>query len=157
VENEVSDALVANNTTPVRFISGIVIDPANPNHGWVSYGGYNSVAPTGQTAVPGHVFEVTWDGVSALATFTLLDRTGEDALGDLPINSMVRDDATGDLYVATDFTVIRRSARTGHWHLAGDGLPMVEVSSLAIDQSTRVIYAATHGRSAWRLDLGAFK
>jgi hypothetical protein len=30
---------------------------------------------------------------------------------------------------------------------------MVEVSSLAIDQSKRVIYAATHGRSAWRLNL----
>ena len=153
-QNEVSDALVANNTTPVRFISGIVIDPANPNHGWVSYGGYNSVAPTGQTAVPGHVFEVTWDGVSAVATFTLLDGKGNNGLGDLPINAMVRDDATGDLYVATDFTVLRRNAKNGHWHLAADGLPMVEVSSLAIDQSTRVIYAATHGRSAWRLSLG---
>jgi hypothetical protein len=152
-QNEVSDALVANNTTPVRFISGIVIDPANPNHGWVSYGGYNAVAPTGQTAVPGHVFEVTWDGVSALATFTLLDGTGEGSLGDLPINAMVRDDMSGDLYVATDFTVLRRSARTGHWHTAAGGMPMVEVSSLAIDQSKRVIYAATHGRSAWRLAL----
>ena len=150
---EVSDALVANNTTPVRFISGIVIEPANPNHGWVSYGGYNAAAPTGQTAVPGHVFEMTWDGVSALATFTPLDGTGRTALGDLPVNAMVRDDATGDLYVATDFTVLRRSARTGHWHPAGAGLPMVEVSSLAIDQSKRVIYAATHGRSAWRLNL----
>jgi hypothetical protein len=152
-QNEVSDALVANNTTPVRFISGIVIDPADSNHGWVSYGGYNSVAPTGQTAVPGHVFEVTWDGVSAVATFKLLDGTGPGALGDLPINSIVRDDATGDLYVATDFTVLRRSARSGHWHPAGASLPMVEVSSLALDQSKRVIYAATHGRSAWRLDL----
>jgi hypothetical protein len=66
---------------------------------------------------------------------------------------MVRDDATGDLYVATDFTVLRRNARTGHWHPAAEGLPMVEVSSLAVDQSTRVIYAATHGRSAWRLAL----
>jgi hypothetical protein len=152
-QNEVSDALVANNTTPVRFISGIVIDPANPNHGWVSYGGYNASAPAGQTAVPGHVFEVTWDGVSAVATFRSLDGSGRSALGDLPVNAMVRDDATGDLYVATDFTVLRRNARTGHWHPAAEGLPMVEVSSLAVDQSTRVIYAATHGRSAWRLAL----
>jgi len=152
-QNEVSDALVANNTTPVRFISGIVIDPANPNHGWVSYGGYNAAAPAGQTPVPGHVFEVTWDGVSAVATFSSLDGSGRSALGDLPVNAMVRDDATGDLYVATDFTVIRRNAKTGHWHPAAAGLPMVEVSSLAIDQSTRVIYAATHGRSAWKLAL----
>jgi len=152
-ENEVSDALVAANTTPVRFISGIVVDPKNPNHAWVSYGGYNSVAPAGQTAVSGHVFEVTWDGVSTHATFTSLDGSGAGALGDLPVNSMVRDDKTGDLYVATDFTVLRRDAKTGHWHTSGKGMPMVEVSSLAIDQSKRVIYAATHGRSAWRLDL----
>jgi hypothetical protein len=66
---------------------------------------------------------------------------------------MVRDDATGDLYVATDFNVLRRNAKSGHWHTAAPGLPMVEVSSLAIDQSKRVIYAATHGRSAWRLGL----
>jgi ligand-binding sensor domain-containing protein len=108
----------------------------------------------GQTAVPGHVFEVTWDGVSANATFTVLDGVGEGSLGDLPINTMVRDDATGDLYIGTDFSVLRRDARTGHWHSASNGLPMVEISSLAIDQSKRVIYAATHGRSGWRLKLG---
>jgi hypothetical protein len=56
---------------------------------------YNAAAPAGQPAVPGHVFEVTWDGVSALATFTSLDGTGRSALGDLPVNAMVRDDATG--------------------------------------------------------------
>jgi len=152
-EFEVSDALVANNTTPVRFISGIVIDPNNSNHAWVSYGGYNAVHPATQTAVLGHVFEVTWDGVSPKATFTLLDGTGQGALGDLPINSLGRDDETGDLYAATDFTVLRRDAKTGHWHTAAKGLPMVEVSSLAIDSGKRVLYAATHGRSAWRLDL----
>ncbi|HUD68570.1 MAG TPA: hypothetical protein VMQ17_28565 [Candidatus Sulfotelmatobacter sp.] len=79
--------------------------------------------------------------------------TGEGSLGDLAINAMVRNDTSGDLYVATDFTVLRRGARTGHWHTAAGGMPMVEVSSLAIDQSKRVIYAATHGRSAWRLAL----
>lgn len=153
-ENEVSNTLVTPATTPVRFVSGIAIDPTNPNHGWVSYGGYDSVAEVGgETTVPGHVFDVKWDGVSAQATFTLLDGAGNGALGDLPVNSLVRDDATGDLYVATDFGVLRRDSRTGHWHTAASGLPMVEVSSLAIDSSKRVLYAATHGRSAWQLNL----
>lgn len=79
------------------------------------------------------------------------------ALGDLPINSLVRDDLTGDLYAATDFGVLRRDAQTGHWHTAAKGLPMVEVSSLAIDSSKRVMYAATHGRSAWRVVLATPK
>ena len=151
---EVSDVLVANNSTPVRFVAGIAIDPTNPNHGWVAYGGYNSVHPVSQQAVGGHVFEVTWSGVATdKAVFTLLDGTGDGALGDLPINSLVRDDKTGDLYAATDFAVLRRSARTGHWSLASAGMPMVEVSGLAIDQATRVLYAASHGRGAWRLML----
>ncbi|MFL5429607.1 MAG: hypothetical protein ACJ79M_08295 [Myxococcales bacterium] len=153
-EFEVSDALGANNTTPVRFISGIAIDPANPNHGWVSYGGYNAVTPVGQRAIPGHVFEVAWDGVAPRAKFTLLDGTGPGALGDLPLNALVRDDLTGDLFVANDFGVLRRDAKSGHWHVAAQGMPMVEVSSLAIDSTNRVLYAATHGRSAFRLRLG---
>ena len=154
-EFEISDALVANNTTPVRFISGIAIDPANSNHAWVSYGGYNGVAPLGQTAVPGHVFEVTWDGKSPRAKFTNLDGAGAGALGDLPLNALVRDDLTGDLFVANDFGVLRREAKSGHWHVAAKGMPMVEVSSLAIDSTNRVLYAATHGRSAFRLRLGS--
>ena len=96
---------------------------------------------------------MTWDGVSAKATFTSLDGTGGGALGDLPINSLVRDDKTGDLYAATDFGVLRRDAKSGHWHNAASGLPMVEVSSLALDSNGRVLYAATHGRSAWQLQL----
>ncbi len=150
-ENEVSNTLISTPTTPVRFVSGIAIDPNNPNHAWVSYGGYNSVA--GSTTVPGHVFDVKWDGVSALATFTSLDGTGQGALGDLPINSLVRDDLTGDLYVATDFGVLRQDGGRPPAHGRLEGLPMVEVSSLAIDSSKRVMYAATHGRSAWRLQL----
>jgi hypothetical protein len=151
-EFEVSDAISANNTTPARFISGIVIDPKNPNHGWVSYGGYNGIS-SGNIAVPGHVFEVTWDGSSPIATFTSLDGTGAAALGDLPVNSLVRDDRTGDLYAATDFAVLRRDAKSGHWHIASGGMPMVEIASLAIDQNTRVLYAASHGRGGWRLQL----
>ena len=78
---------------------------------------------------------------------------GFGALGDLPVNTLVRDDLTGDLYVGNDFAVLRRDGRTGHWHIASRRIPVVEISSLAIDANNRVLDAATHGRSAWRLDL----
>jgi len=71
------------------------------------------------------------------------------------LNALVRDDLTGDLFVANDFGVLRREAKSGHWHVAAKGMPMVEVSSLAIDSTNRVLYAATHGRSAFRLRLGS--
>ena len=39
------------------------------------------------------------------------------------------------------------------WTEAGGGLPKVEVSSLTIVPNARLLYAATHGRSAWKLTL----
>jgi hypothetical protein len=39
------------------------------------------------------------------------------------------------------------------WVTAGTGLPMVEVAGLTIVPGARVLYAATHGRSAWKLKL----
>ena len=38
--------------------ASIYVDPANANHAWISYSGYNVNTP----AQPGHVFEVTWSG-----------------------------------------------------------------------------------------------
>jgi hypothetical protein len=37
--------------------------------------------------------------------------------------------------------------------VAGTGLPMVEVPGLTILPDQRLLYAATHGRSAWSLKL----
>jgi hypothetical protein len=129
--------------SPGRFITGITIDPASSNHAWVSYSGYNVNTP----AQPGHVFEVTWSGASAIWA----DRSYN--LPDLPITSVVRDDVTGDLYAASDFGVMRLAQSSTTWTVAGTGLPNVEVPGLTIVPSARLLYAATHGRSAWFLQL----
>lgn len=129
---------------PSRYPSNIYIDPANPHHAWISYSGYNVNTP----ATPGHVFEVTWSGTG---TGTWVDRSYN--LPDFPITALVRDDVKGDLYAASDFGVMKLSKGTTSWAVAGSGLPMVEVAGLNIVPSQRVLYAATHGRSAWRLQL----
>lgn len=133
---------------PNRFVTSIYVDPTNANHAWISYSGYSAITPTR----PGHVFEVTWDGL-ATATWTALDGGSGGPMGDLPVTALVRDDPTGDLYAATDFGVMRRPAGTEHWHLAGAEMPAVEVTALSINTSARVLYAATHGRGAYRLKL----
>ncbi len=129
--------------SPSRFPSGIYVDTRNKNHAWVSYSGYNVNTP----ATPGHVFEVTWNG--AAATFTDISYN----LPDFPITSVVQDDATGDLYASSDFGVMRLGRHSTTWSVAGGGLPMVEVTKLSIVPSERILYAATHGRSAWVLRL----
>lgn len=140
------DSLAAN--APGRFVSSIYVDPANPNHAWISYSGYNFNTP----AQPGHVFEVTYDPNAGTATWTSLD-SGSGPMGDLPVTDLVRDDVTGNLYASTDFGVLTLPAGTTTWLSAGPGMPRVEVSGLTIVPSARKLYAATHGRSAWVMQL----
>jgi hypothetical protein len=137
------DGLAAND--PGRFVSGIYVDPANPNHAWVSYSGYNFNTP----AQPGHVFEVTYNQGAGTATWTDISTN----VGDLPVTDVVRDDTTGDLYASNDFGVMMLPSGTTTWVAAGTGMPMVEVAGLTIVPGARKLYAATHGRSAWQLTL----
>ena len=132
-------------TAPNRFISSIHIDPANPNHAWISYSGFSSATP----AAPGHVFEVTFNPATNTATWASLDND----LGDIPLTDLVRDDVTGDLFASSDFGVFKRAAGATEWTTAAPGMPQVEVAGLTIVPSQRKLYAATHGLSAWSLNL----
>ncbi len=130
---------------PARAVSQIAVDPANANHAWIGYNGYNVNTP----AQPGHVFNVTRTGPS---TATWVDISFN--LPDFPVTALVRDDKTGDLYAGSDFGVMKLPFGTTVWVVAGSGLPMVECPGLTIDSAARVLYVATHGRSGWSMDLG---
>ena len=69
------------------------------------------------------------------------------------MNDLVRDDASGDLYASTDFGVMTLENGDNAWERAGRGLPNVEVAGLTA-VSGRRLFAATHGLSAWYLNLG---
>jgi hypothetical protein len=131
---------------PNRFVSSIYVDSADGNHAWVSYSGFNSNTP----ATPGHVFEVTYDPGTGLSTW--VERSYD--MADIPVTDLVRDGITGDLYAANDFGVLLLAAGTTSWVEAASGMPNVEVAGLTIVPGARILYAATHGLSAWRLNLG---
>ncbi|MFL6014770.1 MAG: exo-alpha-sialidase [Gaiellaceae bacterium] len=137
--------------SPGRYITRIYVDPTNANHAWISYSGFSTATPS----QPGHVFEVTFNPAGPSATFTAIDDTSITAggLGDIPVTSVIRDDATGDLYVSTDFGVYMLASGQTTWTKAADGLPNVEVAGLTFVPSTRTILAATHGLGAWQLKL----
>ncbi len=134
-------------STPERFVSGIAVDPADPNHAFISFSGYNAYANTAGTA-PGHVFDVQYDPNTHTATWKNIDYD----LGDQPITDIALD-TNGDLYASTDFGVDVLSKGTTAWVPASTGLPSVAVYGLTIDRTNRVLLAATHGRSAWQLAL----
>jgi hypothetical protein len=113
----------------------------------VSFSGYQAYTP----GKNGHVFDVTYDPGSHTATWK--DMSFD--LGDQPITGVVENEATGDLYAATDFGVLRLPNGSNQWSDAATGMPHVAVYGLAVSQSGHVLYAATHGRGAYRLRLPA--
>ena len=145
------DNLPSATADPNRFPSSIYIDPANSNHAWISYSGYNANTPS----QPGHVFEVTYNPSANAgagdATWTNLDG-GTGPMGDLPVTALVRT-TRGDLYAGTDFGVLRLEKGSSSWTVGGTGLPAVEVAGLTLVNGSQVLYAATHGRSVWSLKI----
>jgi len=73
-------------------------------------------------------------------------------IGDQPVTGIAWDGSAKNLYVSTDFTVLAQG-KNGTWQVAAPGLPLVATYGLTIDSNAGVLYAATHGRSAWRLNL----
>jgi hypothetical protein len=130
---------------PNRFVSGIVVDPADANHAYVSFGGYQALTPT----QPGHVFDVHYNPGTLAATWVDLSAN----LGDQPVTDVALDDLTGSLYASLDYGVVVLRRGSASWTPAAGSLPAVAVYGLTIDSRARVLYAATHGRGAFKLDL----
>ena len=120
---------------------------------------------------PGHVFSVTNTGVTGGGTFTNLHvENGSSAYptpfsdGDLPVSDVVRDDSTHTLYVGTDFGVLQGTNDGASWSTM-EGMPRYEIMHLEMQPSNRVatcttagpckkvLYAATHSRGIWKVDL----
>jgi hypothetical protein len=141
------DSLAAN--SPGRYVTGIYIDPDDANHAWISYSGFNAATPS----TPGHIFSVSYDAGNGTATWTSLD----GSLGDLPLTDVVVDGDTA--YVSSDFGVLKSSG--GAWTPAASGMPNVEVAGLTLvpgenghgHHNDAILYAASHGLGAWKLDL----
>jgi hypothetical protein len=134
-------------STPERFVSGIAVDPADPNHAFISFSGYNAYASAAGTAT-GHVFDVHYSPGTHTATWKDISYD----LGDQPITDVALD-TNGDLYASTDFGVLRLPTGSTSWVQAGRGLPNVAVYGLTLAQSSHTLYAATHGRGAYALTL----
>jgi hypothetical protein len=156
---------IDNLSSPSRFPSSFYPDPSDPTAAWVSYSGFNAATPT----TPGHVFRVVEgpSGTPGNGTFTNLNVEGGTSgfptptgNGDLPVADVIRDDATGTFYAATDFGVLKGTPGAGGavtW-AATPGMPRFEVTQLTPVQSSRdactancihAIYAVTHSQGIW--------
>jgi uncharacterized protein (TIGR03437 family) len=122
---------------PLRAITHIAVDPLDPATAYVTFSGFSTA-----TTTPGHVFKTPNHGQ------IWLDISGN--LPNLPVSDLVIDpDVPGTLYIATDAGVMITTDGGNTWSTLGSGLPKVVVSSLALHRPSRILRAATHGRSVW--------
>jgi photosystem II stability/assembly factor-like uncharacterized protein len=125
---------------PNRWITRVAPDPHVASAVYVTISGYRN------NEQDAHLFYsddygVTWQNISS----------------DLPVgplNDVVPDpDIAQRLYVASDFGTYVTTDRGGHWIALGENLPAVPVIQLVLHNATRVLTAATYGRSMYTLDL----
>lgn len=122
---------------PLRTVTHIAVDPLDAATAYVTFSGFS-----GGTDQQGHIFQTgnsgaTWTDISA-------------NLPNIPVNDVVVDpDIPQTLYIATDAGVMVTTDGGATWSSLGNGLPKVVVNSLVLQRLSRVLRAATHGRSVW--------
>ncbi|MFN8587293.1 MAG: FlgD immunoglobulin-like domain containing protein [Candidatus Eisenbacteria bacterium] len=127
---------------PKRWISRVVADPADAQVVYVTQSGYASDVPTA----------FVWRSTDRGATWTNIAGN----LPAVPVNDLVVDPLdTNRLYLATDLGVWTTRNLGATWYELGAGLPLGVVADLVLHAASRRLFAFTHGRSAWSLDLAA--
>ena len=123
-------------------INAVVVDPRNPDHVYISKGGFsqnNNVA-----------FDRVYESTNAGETWTDIS-TG---LPPFPVNALIYvKGSNGVLYAGTDVGVYHYNPATETWACFNQGLPVCMVTDLEIDYCQRVLQIATFGRGIWQAPL----
>ena len=125
---------------PDRWITRVVPDPNEINVVYVTISGFRN------NEQDAHIFMsddygANWQNIS-----------GTLPMG--PLNDVVPDsDIPGRLYVASDFGTFVTPDYGDHWMALGEDLPIVPVIQLILHNPTRILTAATYGRSMFTLNL----
>ncbi|PHP67725.1 hypothetical protein CSC94_08520 [Zhengella mangrovi] len=119
---------------PTRAMSYVAVDPTNADNAIVTAQGFGT----------GHVYRTT----NAGATWTNISGN----LIDVPVNTVVIDpgEPTTHFWIGTDLGVYRTTDGGTTWTPFNTNLPLLAVFDLVFQESTGDLYAATHGRGAWK-------
>ncbi len=125
---------------PVFWTTFIKTDRTNPEIAYVGFSGYR------YGFKDAHIYKTT----NAGASWT---RISND-LPQMPVNDIEIDPLNNNvLYLATDVGVYFSRNGGAHWLRLGSKMPAVVVSTLNLGVNTRQLYAATYGRSVYKLDV----
>ena len=124
---------------PVRWVNAIVVDPTDANHVIVAFSGYregDDSANVWETADGGE----SWKNISG-------------NLPNAPVEMITYDQPGDQLYAATDFGVFYLKNGQKNWKRLGQGLPATSVLDVKLTGDRQTLYAATFGRSVWKIAL----
>ncbi len=138
--------------TPATAVGRIAIDPNNKNVAYLAFGGFGTPAAPIQ-----HVWKTTnLDALNAVPAGTVVFTPMATGLPDEPANALAIDRQTGSagvdsahVYVGTDKGVYFSNNGGAAWAKFGTGFPAVSVFGLEIQNPSRLIRAATHGRGMY--------
>jgi|TARA_R110002020_G_scaffold474772_3_gene707249 photosystem II stability/assembly factor-like uncharacterized protein len=125
---------------PNRWVTKVLADRENINRVYVTLSGYRYGEDDGNVYLSNFRGQ-GWGAIGA-------------SLPDIPINDVVKD-ANGVLYLATDIGVFAAASEAYSWEVIDGNMPAVVVNDLHIHEPSNTLYAATYGRSIYKLDLGS--
>ncbi len=123
---------------PNRWITKVLADRDNVNRVYVTLSGYRYGEDDGNIYGSNNQGQ-SWGAIG-------------ESLPDIPVNDIVKD-ANGKFYVATDIGVFGAGTGDYNWEIIAGNLPSVIITDLHIHEPSGVLYAATYGRSIYKLDL----
>ncbi len=128
------------------YISWLEFDPNNQDIAYATISTFNN------TSGEGHLFRSTDGG----ATWVRWDGAGDAGLPDLPAHSVAIDPANSDhLYVGSDAGIFASFDGGKTWAKEDAGFVNTVVESMNIvrENGVSTLYAFTHGRGAWAVNL----
>jgi hypothetical protein len=129
-------------STPFPFATGgarkILAHPTEANTAFVTFSGYNA-------------------NIAHIAHTTDLGATWQDVTGDFPsqpVNAIAVDPLDPSTwFIGTDVGVWASTNGGAHWFPYEVGFPNAVVVDLEVQHTTRKLFAGTHGRGAWEVDI----
>ncbi|HRI19557.1 MAG TPA: T9SS type A sorting domain-containing protein [Panacibacter sp.] len=127
---------------PGLWTTFIKTDRTNPEIAYIGFSGYR------YGFKDAHIYKT----VNAGATWVRISNN----LPQMPVNDLEIDPAnTGTLYLGTDIGVYTSTNNGTNWTRLGSKMPGAVVSTLNFAVNSRVLYAATYGRSVYKISLPA--
>tara|TARA_R100000935_G_scaffold38680_1_gene60062 strand:+ start:180977 stop:183481 length:2505 start_codon:yes stop_codon:yes gene_type:complete len=123
---------------PNRWVTKVLADRNNVNRVFVTLSGYRYGEDNGNVYRSSNRGQV-WAPIG-------------QSLPDIPVNDIVKD-ASDKVYLATDVGVFGAATEAYNWEVIDGNLPSVVVNDMHIHEPSGVLYAATYGRSIYKLDL----